>query len=121
MRCIFSSSCRLYGEESFRGLIGFLDAGKEEEKKESSILNLSGHHRNQAFCELLAKLLVRYWPFLRVDVWHLDERRWWRPDWALNESDFKTHFKDPLLNALSPPLSFEPLHRTYFRTIALQR
>ena len=109
----------------FRKMIYKIYDSITENMFEGSVLHLlscrHGHHRSQAFCELLRMVLVRYWPCLRVDVWHLDEQRWWRPDWALNESDFKTHFRDPLLNALSPPSSFRPLHRTYLRTIALQR
>ena len=75
-----------------------------------------GHHRSQAFCELLAKLLRRHWPFLEVDTWHLDEEWNPRPGVVLEEFDFETHFKVPLLEALSPPFYFRPLQ---FRRVTM--
>ena len=92
----------------FRKMIYMIEDSITENLSDVSVLHLlccrHGHHRSQAFCELLAKILRWHWPFLRVDIWHLDEEREsrWRPRAVLNELDFETHFKVPLLKALSP-------------------
>ena len=114
---IYTSESALGAEvfcQYFRKMIYKIYDSITENLFHESVLHLlscrHGHHRSQAFCELLAKLLVWYWPFLRVNIWHLDEEWSWRPHWVLNELEFKTHFKVPLLKALSPPDSFIPLH-----------
>ena len=109
----------------FRKMIYNIEDSMTENLFDYSVLHLlschHGHHRSQAFCELLAKLLMYHWSFLRVDVWHLDEERFWRPHQVLSDIDFKTHFKDPLHKALSPPECFTPLHlrRLEDRTVTI--
>ena len=98
----------------FRKMIYKIEDSITENLFHDSVLHLlcckHGHHRSQAFCELLAKILRFHWPFLQVDIWHLDEEWSWRPHQGLNELDFETHFKVPLHKALSPPESFRLLH-----------
>ena len=98
----------------FRKMIYKIEDSITENLFHDSVLHLlcckHGHHRSQAFCELLAKILRFHWPFLQVDIWHSDEKWSWRPHQGLNELDFETHFKVPLHKALSPPESFRLLH-----------
>ena len=104
----------------FRKMIYNIEDSMTENLFDYSVLHLischHGHHRSQAFCELLAKLLRRHWPFLEVDTWHLDEEWNLRPGADLEEFEFETHFKVPLLKALSPPIYFRPLQ---FRRVTM--
>ena len=80
---------------------------------EESVLHLiscrHGHHRSQAFAELLAGLLRHHWN-LRVDVWHIDDSWCELPHRVLNDLEFETHFKTPLIKALTPSFHYRPLH-----------
>ena len=112
----------IYGEvfgseefyQFFRSMVYKIYDSIQEGLFAASVLHLlscnHGHHRSQAFGELLAKLLRYHWPFLRVDLWHLDDWKSPKPHRVLSAPDYTTHFKDPLLKALSPPFYFRPLH-----------
>lgn len=108
---------RHFGDQAFhqyfRAMFLMIHDTIEDTFFEESVLHLiscrHGHHRSQAFAELLAGLLRHHW-LLRVDVWHIDDSMCELPDRVLNSLEFETHFKTPLIKALTPPFYYKPLH-----------
>ena len=99
--------------EFFRSMVYKIHDSIADSSDAISVLHLlscrHGHHRSQAFGELLKKLLRHHFPFLRVDLWHLDEKRFRWPHEALSDPAFEKHFKFPLLKArLSIVEDFKP-------------
>jgi len=118
---------RHFGDETFnqffRAMMMKIYDSIEDTFFQASVIHFiscrHGHHRSQAFAELLAKLLRHHCQPLRVDVWHLDDRKCcYDRRYGLishmrnNSNDFETHFLMPLKQALQPACYFTPLHST---------
>ena len=70
-----------------------------------------GHHRSQAVACLMQKLIWRYWEFVEVQVFHMDDRHHSETRAMLRNQALRSQFVGGIRNACAPPVYYVPVHR----------